>query len=240
MIILPAIDIKDKKCVRLCKGDFATVEQVADDPLTTALSFQSAGATHLHMVDLDGAKDNSLANKDIFLNIAKNTSLKIELGGGIRDEKSAAFYLENGIDRVILGSAALKNPDLVKHLVEQFGERIIVGIDAKNGMVSTEGWLDVSNENYLEMAKRMEQIGVACIVYTDISKDGMLQGPNISELKLVNDAVTCDIIASGGISGIDDIVALNKLNMYGVICGKSLYKETLDLKEALEEGKKCY
>ncbi len=233
MIILPAIDIKDGKCVRLYKGDFNTVEQVASDPLETALSFQNAGANYLHMVDLDGAKDASLSNKEIFVHVAKNTKLKMELGGGIRDVQSAVYYLDNGIDRVILGSAAVKNPQLVKDLVGDYGDRIIVGIDAKNGMVSTEGWLDVSDVDYITLAREMEAIGVKHIVYTDISKDGTLEGPNLFELEQINNAVSCNIIASGGISNINDIVALKKLNVYGVICGKSLYKNTLDLSEAL-------
>lgn len=233
MIILPAIDIKNGKCVRLYKGDFNTVEQVANDPLETALSFQKAGAKYLHMVDLDGAKDKALANKEIFLEVAKNTNLKIELGGGIRDMLAAAFYLENGIDRIILGSAALKNPALVTELVAEYGDRIVVGIDAKNKMVATEGWLEESNVNFITMAKEMQAIGVKNIVYTDISKDGTLEGPNIEELTEINEAVSCNIIASGGISCLEDIKALKKLNMYGVICGKSLYKNTLDLAEAL-------
>lgn len=237
MIILPAIDIKNGKCVRLYKGDFNTVEQVAENPIETALAFQSCGAEYLHMVDLDGAKDALLSNKEVFLEVAKQTNLKIELGGGIRDEISATFYLENGIERVILGSAAVKNPQLVKTLVKEYGDRIIVGIDAKNGMVSTEGWLDTSDVDYITLAREMESIGVAHIVYTDISKDGTLEGPNLYELNEVNKAVKCNIIASGGISGIEDIRALKKLDVYGVICGKSLYKNTLDLKEALDVAK---
>lgn len=233
MIILPAIDIKDGKCVRLYQGDYNTVEQVASDPLETALSFQNTGAKWLHMVDLDGAKDASLSNKEIFLHVAKNTQLKMELGGGIRDVNAAVFYLENGIERVILGSAAVKNPQLVKDLVKDYHDRIIVGIDAKNGMVSTEGWLDVSDVNYITLAKEMEAIGVKHIVYTDISKDGTLSGPNLEQLNEINEAVSCNIIASGGISNISDIHALKKLNVYGVICGKSLYKNTLSLTEAL-------
>lgn len=233
MIILPAIDIKNGQCVRLFQGDYNTVEKVAESPIETALSFQKSGAKYLHMVDLDGAKDASLANKDIFIEVAKETNLKIELGGGIRDVNSAAYYLENGIDRIILGSVAVKNPQLVKELVKEYKDRIIVGIDAKNTMASTEGWLDVSDIDYLTLAREMEAIGVAHIVYTDISKDGTLQGPNLIELESINNAVSCNIIASGGISDIGDIVALKKLDVYGVICGKSLYKNTLKLEEAL-------
>lgn len=234
MIILPAIDIKDGKCVRLYKGDFNTVEKVAESPLETALSFQKTGAQYLHMVDLDGAKDGNLANKEVFLEVAKETSLKIELGGGIRDEQSASFYLENGIERVILGSAAVKNPQLVKDLVKEYCDRIVVGIDAMHGMVKTEGWLDTSEVNYIDLAKEMESIGVQYIVYTDISKDGTLTGPNLQELKAINDQVNVNIIASGGISNIKDIKALKKLGVYGAICGKSLYKNTLSLAEALQ------
>lgn len=233
MIIFPAIDIQDSKCVRLCQGDFATSEQVADDALETALSFKNAGAKWIHMVDLDGAKNATQPNKLLFLEIAKKTGLKIELGGGIRNFDIAKSYLENGIERVILGSAAVKNPRLVADLVKEYGDRIIVGIDAKNGMVQTEGWLAQSKVDYLTLAREMEQIGVKNIVYTDISKDGTLKGPNLDELKKINNAVNVNIIASGGISNIDDIKAIKKLGLYGAICGKSIYKKTLDLKQAL-------
>lgn len=232
MIVLPAIDIKDGKCVRLVQGDFSTAKQVAADPLEAALKFQKDGAQYLHMVDLDGAKDASLCNKDIFIEIAKKTNMCLEIGGGIRSSENAAFYLENGIDRVILGSVALKNPSLVRTLVSYYGKRIVVGIDAKNGMVSTEGWLDVSNVDFITLAMEMEAIGIKNIIFTDISKDGTLSGPNIDELKQLNSAVSCNIIASGGIKNIEHIKAVKELDLYGVICGKSLYENTLDLAEA--------
>lgn len=238
MIILPAIDIKDGKCVRLYKGDFDTVEQVAENPLETALSFQESGANYIHMVDLDGAKDARLSNKEIFIEVAKQTNLKVEIGGGIRDMKSAEYYLSNGIERVIIGSSAVKNPALVKQLVKEYGDRIIVGIDAKGGMVATEGWLETSDVDFITLAKQMEQMGVQHIVYTDISKDGTLEGANLEELDRINKAVTCNIIASGGVSDIDDIEALKKIDVYGVICGKSLYRKTLDLKQALEVARR--
>ncbi|MEG0692466.1 MAG: 1-(5-phosphoribosyl)-5-[(5-phosphoribosylamino)methylideneamino]imidazole-4-carboxamide isomerase [Oscillospiraceae bacterium] len=233
MIIFPAIDIQNGQCVRLSQGDFSTSEQVADDPLKTALSFKEAGAEWIHMVDLDGAKTATQPNKLLFLEIAKETGLKIELGGGIRDFKTAQNYLENGIERVILGSAAVKNPRLIADLVRDYGDRIIVGIDAKNGIAQTEGWLSQSKVNYLTLAREMQEIGVHHIVYTDISKDGTLKGPNLFELKKINAAVKINIIASGGISNIEDIKAIKKLGLYGAICGKSIYKKTLDLKEAL-------
>ena len=236
MIIFPAIDISDGKCVRLTQGDFKTTMQVANDPLETALSFQKAGAEWLHMVDLDGAKNATQPNSKIFVNLAKSTKLKIELGGGIRDFQTAVNYLEKGIERVIIGSAALKNPQLVKDLVKEYPDRIAVGIDAKNKMVQTEGWLDSSNVNYLDLAREMEGIGVSYIIYTDISKDGTLKGPNLEELEAINNAVKTNIIASGGIRNIEDIKVLKKLGLYGAICGKSIYKRTLNLEDAIAVG----
>lgn len=233
MIILPAIDIKNGQCVRLTKGDFATVEKVAEDPLITALSFQEDGAEWLHMVDLDGAKEGSLINSEVFLTVVQNTGLKVELGGGIRTMESIDYYMEHGISRVIIGSAAITNQELVKSAVEKYGERIAVGIDARNGMVSGDGWLTDSNITYLDLAKSMESIGVKCIIFTDISKDGTLSGPNLDQLSKINEAVICDIIASGGIHTIKDIVALKEMGLYGAICGKSIYKGTLSLKEAI-------
>lgn len=196
MIILPAIDIKDGNCVRLFKGDFSTVEKVAENPVETALSFQKAGAKWLHMVDLDGAKNADMSNKEIFIEVAKNTDLKIEVGGGIRDFKAAEFYLENGIERVILGSAAVKNKSLVKELVSAYGDRIIVGIDAMNKMVKTEGWLDKSEVDFITLAKEMEQIGVKHIVYTDISKDGTLKGQTLrSSMKSTEPSISISLQA---------------------------------------------
>lgn len=237
MIILPAIDIKDGQCVRLTKGDFATVEKVAEDPLLTARSFQAAGAEWIHMVDLDGAKEGALVNSSVFVDVAKNTNLKVELGGGIRTMESIDYYMESGISRVIIGSAAISDPGLVKRAADRYGDRIAVGIDARNGMVSGDGWLTDSDITYLDLAKRMEAIGIRCIIFTDISKDGTLSGPNLEQLGLINDAVSCDIIASGGIHVMDDIIALKEMDLYGAICGKSIYKGTLSLKEAIETCK---
>ena len=234
MIILPAIDIKDGKCVRLYKGDFASVEQVADNAVDTALSFEKNGAKWLHMVDLDGAKLGKPCNTEIFTEVAKSCNLKMELGGGIRSMKDVDYYINNGIDRVILGSAAISNPQFVKEAAKEFQDKIAVGIDAKNGKVAANGWLDTSDIDYIELAKRMEDIGIKYIIFTDISKDGTLSGPNLKQLDNINKAVSCNIIASGGVTNSDDIKALLNLNVYGTICGKSLYKGTLKLTDAIE------
>ncbi len=236
MIILPAIDIKDGKCVRLRKGEFDTAEQVAASPYDTADSFRQAGAAWIHMVDLDGAKDAKPMNSEIFCKVAAQSGLKVELGGGIRRMDTIEYYLQQGIARIILGSVAVKNPALVKEAVQHFGGQIAVGIDAKQGMVATEGWLDTSNVNYIEMAKMMEAVGVQTIIYTDISKDGMLSGVNGEQLDAVNQAVSCNIIASGGVKSIADIELCKQLGLYGVICGKSIYSGSLDLAEAVAKA----
>lgn len=239
MIILPAIDIKDGKCVRLIKGDFSTVHTVAENHIETAKSFEEQGATWLHMVDLDGAKDGKRINTEIFFDCAKNTNLKIEVGGGIRSLDTVEFYLQNGIERAIIGSAALTNPDLVKNAVNNFGDRIAVGIDAKNGFVATQGWLEDSNVNYIDLALQMSDLGVKYFVFTDISKDGTLSGVNTEQLESLNKALNgkSEVIASGGVHNIDDIKTCKALSLYGVICGKSIYSGTLDLKFALEIAK---
>lgn len=234
MIIFPAIDIIDGKPVRLFKGDFSTAEQVANDALETAEGFVNAGAEWIHMVDLDGSLKKERVNSKTFVSVANETSLKVEIGGGIRTMQDIDYYANHNISRVILGSVALKNPDLVAEAVKEFGSLIAVGIDAKNGFVATEGWTEGSNTHFIDLAKQMEQIGVDTIIYTDISKDGTLSGPNVEQLVELNNAVSCNITASGGVTNIDDIINLRDNNLYGAICGKSIYKGTLDLKEAIE------
>lgn len=234
MIILPAVDIMGGKPVRLYKGDFSTAGQVAENALDTAKEFENAGAEWIHMVDLDGSLQKKRVNTDIFLSVAENTSLKVELGGGIRTMQDIEFYLSGGILRVILGSVALKDPQLVKEAAGEFGNKIAVGIDAKNGYAAAEGWTQTSDIYFTELAKKMEQFGVETIIFTDISKDGTLSGPNLAQLEEIDHAVSCNIIASGGITNIEDIKALKSLSLYGAICGKSIYSGTLDLKEALE------
>ena len=240
MVILPAIDIINGQCVRLNKGDYATAEKVADSYLETAQSFEKAGAEWIHMVDLDGAKAGKPVNAKIYNDVAEKTNLKVELGGGIRNIKTIDEYLKMGISRVILGSAALKNPALVRESVEKFGsEKIVVGIDAKNGFVATEGWLETSDVNYIDLANKMIEYGVKYFIFTDISKDGMLSGVNAEQLQALYDSTKgrANVVASGGVHTIEDIRICKEMGLYGTICGKSLYSGTLDLAEAVRLGK---
>ena len=237
MIIFPAIDVIDSKPVRLYKGEFSTAQQVADDVLKTAQGFVDAGCEWVHMVDLDGSLKKEPVNTDTFISVAKETPLKVELGGGIRTMKDIDLYVNAGISRIILGSVALKNPELVKEAVKEFGDIIAVGIDAKNGFVATEGWVEKSDVYFTDLAKQMELVGVKNIIFTDISKDGTLAGPNLKQLLEINNAVSCDITASGGVTDINDIVNLRDSDLYGAICGKSIYEGTLNLKEAVEACK---
>ena len=236
MIIIPAIDIKDGKCVRLYKGDFSTAETVSDSFMATAKSFAKSGAEWVHMVDLDGAKTGEPVNSEIFKTVARETSLKVEVGGGIRSLAVVDMYLESGIERVILGSAAIKNPDLVKQCVAKHGERIVVAIDAEDGIVRTEGWLDKSEVNYLALAREMIAVGVKVFIFTDIAKDGTLGGVNVEDTKALQDSIHVyggKVIASGGVSDISDIQRLSGEKIYGAICGKSLYAGTLNLADAI-------
>lgn len=238
MIILPAIDIKDGNCVRLFKGDYSTVEKVAESPYIAAQRFADAGAEWMHMVDLDGAKDAKLVNADLIADVAKSSGLSVEVGGGIRDMNAVEYYLSRGVNRVILGSAAVKDQQFVVDAVKNYGDSIIVGIDAKNGMVRAEGWIDSSDINYIELAKRMESVGVQTIVFTDIDQDGTLAGPNLKQLDDLVHQVRCNIVASGGVAVIKDILNLAELNVYGAICGKAIYSGNLDLEMAIKMTKK--
>lgn len=237
MLIFPAIDIKNGECVRLKKGDMNTAHKVAENFLDTALSFKQAGAAWIHMVDLDGAVNGKRINTSVFTETAAKSGLKVEVGGGIRKVEDAEYYLSRGIERVIIGSAALNNPQLVSDCINEYGaEKIVLGIDARNGMVAAEGWVKTSEISYIELAKRMEEKGVKYIIFTDIGRDGMLSGPNLEQLFALNDAVSCNIVASGGIKDIEDIKAVKDGGLYGVICGKSIYSGTLNLEEAVKVG----
>ncbi|MCI1964780.1 MAG: 1-(5-phosphoribosyl)-5-[(5-phosphoribosylamino)methylideneamino]imidazole-4-carboxamide isomerase [Oscillospiraceae bacterium] len=238
MILLPAIDLKDGECVRLFQGDYSTAHRVAGDVLETARSFRSAGAEWLHVVDLDGAKAAKPVNADLMFQIQKTSELQLEVGGGIRNMETVDDYLNHGVSRVILGTAAITNPEFVVAAVEKYGDRIAVGIDARDGVVAQKGWTQTALIDYISMAKHMEAAGVKYIIFTDISKDGTLAGPNLTMLKRLQNSVSCNIIASGGVSGLQDIADLCNLHLYGTICGKSLYAGALDLKEAVAYCKK--
>ena len=233
MIIFPAIDIMDGKPVRLLRGDFDTAEQVAEDVLTTAKQFARVGCTWVHMVDLDGSLQKKPVNTDPILQVVEHTPLKVEVGGGIRTMEDIAFYLDRGVDRVILGSVALKNPELVQQAVDAYGDKIAVGIDALDGKVAAEGWLEQSQVDYVAFAKEMESLGVQYLICTDIHQDGTMNGPNLVMLDKLNREVHCHIIASGGVTTITDILVMKDKKMYGTICGKCIYKKTLDLREAV-------
>ena len=240
MIILPAIDIKDRTPVRLYQGEFDTVHKVAENALQTAKQFEQAGTEWIHMVDLDGACEGHPVNDDIFIEVAEQTNLKVELGGGIRTLEDIARYIEGGISRVILGSVALHNPALVREAVARYGAAIAVGIDAKDGMVRGSGWLEASDVHFVDLAKAMGEAGVRTIIYTDISKDGTLSGPSVAHYEqLIAACPEVNIIASGGIRDIDNIKELKVAGLYGAICGKSLYEGTLSLEAALTLAKEA-
>lgn len=236
MIILPAIDLKDGKVVRLYKGEFDTVHQVADDPVATAQAFYDAGARYIHMVDLDGAKDGVRKNADIVRAVAQSVGLKVELGGGIRSMADLEAVFALGVYRAVIGSAAVSHPDFVKEAVARYGERIAVGIDTKNGKVKTAGWIEDSGLDYLDFSRQMQSIGVKTIIFTDIETDGTLQGPAFEKLTALQKSVDCNIIASGGVSNNEDICKLAGMGLYGAIIGKAYYAGTIDLAQAAADA----
>ena len=233
MLIFPAIDLKDGKVVRLVKGDFQTVHQVAEDPVETAKAFQASGAKYLHMVDLDGAKDGTRKNGSIVRAVA-DVGLRVELGGGIRCMKDLEEVFSMGVWRAVIGSAAVSDPDFVKEAVAAYGpERIAVGIDTKDGYVRTAGWVENAGLDYIEFAKSMESICVKYIIFTDIDTDGMLSGPSCQRLEALQKAVGCSVTASGGISCNDDIRLLRDMGLYAAIIGKAWYAGAIDLSGAV-------
>ncbi len=233
MQIFPATDIKNGECVRLFKGDFDTVSKVYESPLKAALDFKSQGATNLHIVDLDGSLEGKPVNMKVITEIKAQTGMFCEIGGGIRTMDHIDAYVEAGLDRIILGTAALTDTDFTKEAVKKYAERISIGIDADNGIVKGWGWTTTSNVDYITFAKMMEDIGVKHIIYTDIQTDGTLAGPNFDHLEKLSKAVSMDITASGGIKNKEHIDRLKAMDIYGAICGKSLYSGTLKLSEIL-------
>ncbi|MCO4684441.1 phosphoribosyl-formimino-5-amino-imidazole- carboxamide-ribotide isomerase [Streptococcus infantarius subsp. infantarius] len=233
MQILPAIDIKEGQAVRLFKGDFNQKTVVNPDVIGQSKIFAQAGIDFIHVVDLDGALDGRATNRDLIAKLKKESGLGVEVGGGIRMLEQIEDYLAVGIDRVIIGSMAVKNPDFVKAALEKFGsDKIVVGIDAKNGMVATEGWLETSNVDYISLAKAMEKIGVTLFVYTDVDRDGTLTGPNFEHYeRLVAELTTAKVIASGGIAEQSDLVKLQEIGVAGTIVGKAYYNGNISLEE---------
>ena len=236
MIILPAIDLKDGAVVRLYKGSFDTVHQVASDPVTVARAFQEAGATWIHMVDLDGARDGVRRNGQLVQAVAA-LGLQVELGGGIRSLEDLEAVFALGVTRAVIGSAAVSNPELVAQAITTYGaDRIAVGIDARDGKVKTAGWEVDSGLDYLDFARQMEGLGVKIIIFTDIETDGMLSGPSFDRLQQLQKAVSCQLIASGGVSCNQEIVDPERTGRHGAIIGQAYYAGATDLAQAVEDG----
>ncbi len=241
MKIIPAIDIRGGKCVRLRQGDFGAENVYYDDPAEVALMWREAGAGLIHVVDWDGARDGGTGNLKIIERIARSVDAKIQTGGGIRALRDIELRLEAGVDRVIIGTKAIEDEGFVKESIRLFGsERIVIGIDAKDGMVAVRGWESVSTVTAAGLAKKMQELGVKTVIYTDISKDGMLSGPNLEYTKRLIDETDLDIIASGGVGSMRDLSELEAIGSHGAIVGKSLYEKKIDLREALEKfGSGC-
>lgn len=235
MKLYPAIDIKDGQCVRLKKGLFNEVTVYSDEPYKIAKSFEEDGASFIHTVDLDGALKGHSVNAHVIKKIVDSVNVPVQLGGGIRTLENIEEVLKLGVYRVIIGTKAVENPDFIKQAIDKFGaEHIVVGIDAKDGLVAVEGWEKVSDKTAVSLALAMKDMGVKTIVYTDISKDGMLSGPNVSQTKLLSEKTGIDIIASGGMSCMDDLKNIYDAGIHGAIIGKALYEKRINLKEAAQ------
>ncbi|EGQ21789.1 1-(5-phosphoribosyl)-5-[(5-phosphoribosylamino)methylideneamino] imidazole-4-carboxamide isomerase [Sporosarcina newyorkensis 2681] len=233
MILFPAIDIRGGKCVRLIQGDYRQEIVYNDSPTDMALEWQRQGAEYIHVVDLDGAKTGDSLNKKAIEAIVQAVTIPVQVGGGIRTMDIVDSHIDSGVSRVIIGTAAIQNPEFLKRAVEKYGKKIAVSIDARNGLVATDGWTETSNVKAVDLLQDLAEIGVETVVYTDIMKDGMLQGPNFEELQVMNEASSIDIIASGGVSTKDDIQKLAAQDMYGAIIGKALYEGKLSLEKLL-------
>lgn len=236
--IYPAIDMRGGNCVRLLQGDYDKETVYGDSPFDMAKVFAADGAEWIHMVDLDGAKDGKRVNDRFVIEAAKQLSVSIQIGGGIRSEEDIVHYLENGISRVIIGSIAVSKPDFAIEMIKKYGTKIAVGIDAKNGYVATHGWLDTSEVKAVELGKRFADAGAGTFIFTDIATDGTLSGPNISAVCELAEVTGKKVIASGGVSSLADLNALKAVELQGVsgaIVGKALYEKRFTLKEALEE-----
>jgi phosphoribosylformimino-5-aminoimidazole carboxamide ribotide isomerase len=236
--IFPAIDMRNGKCVRLEQGDFDKETIYGDDPFEVAKAFVEAGASWIHMVDLDGAKQGSKVNADFVLRVAEELPCRVQIGGGIRSEEDVQFYLDKGVDRVIIGSMAVRDIELTKQIVSKFGGRIAIGLDARDGYVATEGWLERSEVRAVDLGKELADAGAETFIYTDIAKDGMLSGPNIKEIVRLAEHTSVDVIASGGIKDLEDLQSLKDYqdsHVIGSIVGKALYTNQFTLQDALKE-----
>ncbi len=237
MQIIPAIDIKEGRCVRLFQGDYDQITVFDHDPVAVARKWERLGAERLHIVDLDGAKAGRPVNAQVVFAIVRAVSIPVQLGGGLRDHSAVDAALNLGVERVILGTAAVRDPHLISRLVQQYGERIVVGVDARDGWVAAQGWTETSQIKADDLVRRMGILGVRSVIYTDIGRDGTLTGPDVqgvSELVHVNGP---EIIASGGVANLDDLVALSKTGAAGVIVGKALYTDAFELPQAIDVAK---
>ena len=237
MLIFPAIDLYDGKAVRLYKGDYNNMTVYSDSPLSVALDFVKAGATCIHMVDLEGARDGTTPHLAIVREIAQKTPLFTEIGGGIRSMDTVRAYLDVGVDRVILGTAAVTDPAFLKAALAEYGERIAVGVDIKNGKVAIKGWLETAEDDALIFCEKMQALGVRTIISTDISKDGAMQGANHDLYRTLSERLQLQIVASGGVSSMEDVKRLRAQNLYGAIIGKAYYTGAIKLSEAIEVSK---
>ena len=237
MNIFPAIDLYDKKAVRLYKGNYEEMTVYSENPIEIAYDFESKGAKFIHMVDLEGAKNGTTPNIDIVKEVATKTSLFVEIGGGIRNIETVEKYLNAGVSRVILGTSAVTDEDFLKDAVSKYQEKIAVGADIKDGYIAIKGRIEKSQYSLDEFLSKMQKLGVKTVICTDISKDGAMKGTNLALYKELSEKYSLDIVASGGVSTIDDIKALREMNLYGAIIGKAYYIGAIDLKEAIEVSK---
>ena len=237
MNIFPAIDLYDKKAVRLFKGDYNQMTIYSENPIDVARDFEQKGAKFIHMVDLEGAKDGTTPNLSIVADIANKTSLFVEIGGGIRSMETVDKYLSAGVSRVILGTSAVTDEEFLKSAIGKYGEKIAVGADVKDGYIAIKGWLEKSAYTLDAFFEKMQNMGVKTIICTDISKDGAMKGTNLQMYSELSKKYSLDIVASGGVSTIDDIKALRKMELYGAIIGKAYYTGAIDLAEAIEVAK---
>ena len=236
MLIFPAIDLYEKKAVRLYKGDYDQMTVYSTDPVSVAKAFEAAGAVWIHTVDLEGAKDGTTPNLDIIAAICQSTSLKVEIGGGIRSMETIERYLSVGVSRVILGTAAVENLVLLKEAITKYGDKVAVGVDLKEGRIALRGWRETAEVDTVTFLKQLEEMGLSTVICTDIAKDGAMQGASHELYEMLSKNFTFRLIASGGVSSLDDIRRLRALDLYGAIIGKAYYTGAIDLREAIGEA----